>query len=114
MKKIAKVVAVALIVCTLVCLFASCTKSLNGTYESTGSVGSALNGTLTFDRDSNVTGELSVPVIGEISVDGTYVIEDGYITFTYTLLGFSKDLKYSFEKNGNSIIIDGAEFVKQK
>ena len=49
-----------------------------------------------------------------INAEGTYKIEDNTITITYKLLNLSYDLEKSFEKDGNKIIIDGTEFVKEK
>ena len=40
-------------------------------------------------------------------------IEDGKITITYNILGFTYDWEKSFEKDGNTIIIDGTKFVKE-
>lgn len=113
MKKACKILALVLIFGTLVCMLASCSRTLNGTYKSTDVDSSLLTGTLTFDKDNKVTGSLNTP-LGSISIDGDYVIEDGNITFTYSAFGFSKDTTYSFEKDGDSIFIDSSEFVKQK
>ena len=49
-----------------------------------------------------------------IEIEGEYLIEDGEITITYSLFGLSYDWVKSFEKDGNSIFIDGTEFVKEK
>ena len=49
-----------------------------------------------------------------IDIEGSYVIEDGTITITYTLWSRSSDWEKSFEKDGDSIFIDGTEFVKEK
>ena len=50
-----------------------------------------------------------------IKIDETYEIKDDQITFSYTLIGgLGGTLTKSFEKNGDSIFIDGSEFVKQK
>lgn len=113
MKKIAKTLAVILIAGTIICTFASCTQTLKGTYASTTDVGTVLNGNLTFDKENKVSGEITAPIIGTVSIDGTYSIEDNNITFTYSIFGINKDVTYSFEKDGKSIIIDGTEFVKQ-
>lgn len=113
MKKAAKTVSLLLIVCTMVCLFTSCSKKLNGTYAATSEEGTVLNGSLTFDKDNNVKGELQLPVGGKVSLDGTYAIEDDEIKFTYEVFGLNKTLTYSFSKSGKSVIIDGSEFQKQ-
>ena len=49
-----------------------------------------------------------------VEVEGDYIIEDGQITITYSLLGLKYDMVKSFEKSGSSIFIDGKEFVKEK
>ena len=48
-----------------------------------------------------------------IDVEGEYLIEDDTITITYSFLNLSYDWKKSFEKKGNSIFIDGTEFIKE-
>ena len=48
-----------------------------------------------------------------INVEGEYLIEDDTITITYSLLNLSYDWEKSFEKKGNSIFIDGTEFIKE-
>jgi predicted small secreted protein len=106
MKKTVKSFAAVMLVLSIVFLFASCGNTLKGTYKSTGTLG----GSLTFDKDNKVTGE-----IFGVTVDGTYEIKDNQITFSYTLIGgLGGTLTKSFEKDGNSIFIDGTEFVKQK
>ncbi|MCR5523638.1 MAG: META domain-containing protein [Clostridia bacterium] len=106
MKKVlSSIIAVAL-VCSFVFLFASCGSTLKGTYKASDSLG----GTLTFDKDNKVTGELF-----GITLDGTYEIEDDQITFSYSgAFGIGATLTKSFEKDGSTLIIDGKEFVKQK
>ena len=47
-----------------------------------------------------------------IEAEGTYVIEDDEITITYSLFGLKYDWKKSFDKSGDSIYIDGTEFIK--
>ena len=62
----------------------------------------------TFKEDNKV----EVSAFG-IDVEGEYLIEDGKITITYSLLNLSYDWEKSFEKDGNSIFIDGTEFFKE-
>ena len=50
----------------------------------------------------------------DIEIEGEYEIKDGKITITYSLLGLSYDWVKDFDKKGNSIFIDGTEFVKEK
>ena len=49
MKTAVKIIAVIMVLATITVLFASCGKTLNGTYKPTDGVGS-----LTFDKDGNV------------------------------------------------------------
>lgn len=107
MKKQLKIALSVLLIATLmVGLLAGCSvKHLNGTYKSTGLLG----GTLTFEKDQKVTGELF-----GITIDGEYEIDDDTITFKYSVLGIGTSASKSFSKDGNSIFIDGTEFVKQK
>ena len=106
--KTVKIAASFLLIAVLLAgLLAGCAvKELKGTYEATGSIG----GSLTFEEDHKVTGELF-----GITLDGEYEIEDDTITFKYSgPLGIGATLDKSFSKDGSSIWIDGTEFVKQK
>ncbi len=93
------VVAVLLMSC-----LAACKTKLNGTYTTDGLVKQSF----TFKEDDVVV----ISAFG-IEAEGTYVIEDGKITITYNLLNFSYDWEKSFEKKGDTIIIDGTTFVKE-
>ena len=102
-KVIIKTVACLCLLSVLVACFASCSNQLNGTYSTKESI----KQTITFKPDN-------VVVFSAFGIDanGTYKIENGEITITYKVLGVSFDLTKSFEKKGNSIFIDGTEFVK--
>lgn len=99
-KRMIAVVLVLVVMCTVT----ACTTTLNGTYVSEG----LIKQSFTFKEDNKV----EVSAFG-IDVEGEYVIEDGKITITYSLLGLSYDWVKTFEKDGNSIFIDGTEFVKE-
>ena len=101
-----KFVAALLLVCVMVCTFTACTTTLNGTYTSKEGL---IKQSFTFKEDNKV----EVSAFG-IDVEGEYLIEDGEITITYSLLGLSYDWVKSFKKDGSSIFIDGTEFVKEK
>lgn len=104
--KIGKRIAAFLLVCLMVCTLAACDTTLKGTYTSTEGL---IEHSFTFKEDNKV--EMSA--FG-IDLEGEYQIEDGQITITYSLLGLSYDWVKSFEKDGDSIFIDGMEFVKEK
>lgn len=101
-----RVVIAVLMVCLTVCTLTACTTKLNGTYTSKDGL---IEQSFTFKEDNKV--EVSA---FDINVEGEYLIEDGKITITYSLLGLSYDWVKSFEKDGSSIFIDGTEFVKEK
>ena len=101
-----KLVAALLLVCVMVCTLTACTTTLKGTYTSKEGL---IEQSFTFKEDNKV----EVSAFG-IDVEGEYLIEDGKITITYSLLGLSYDWVKSFEKDGSSIFIDGTEFVKEK
>lgn len=103
-KRYFKSVIAILLAVAVMCTFAGCTTTLNGTYTNDDGL---VTQSFTFDRDGNV----KMSAFG-IDVQGTYVIEDGEITITYSLLSFSYDWTQTFERKGNSIFIDGTEFVK--
>lgn len=105
MKKLKAVLALSLVLCTVVMLFTGCGKTLKGTYQANDSLG----GTLTFDKENKVTGELF-----GITIDGEYSIEGDEITFSYkSAFGIGATVTKPFEKSGSTLIIDGTEFVKQ-
>lgn len=106
MKNFKKIVAVLLVVCLMVGALTACTRTLKGTYVIKDGL---VKQSFTFKEDNKV--EVSA---FDIHVEGDYLIEDGKITITYSLLGFSYDFVKSFAKDGNSIFIDGVEFVKEK
>jgi hypothetical protein len=108
MKHVKIVLSVLLIATLMVGLLAGCSvKHLNGTYKSTGSLGE----TLTFTKDQKVTGEL----LG-FTIDGEYEIKDDTLKYKSSplLAGIGITKEWSFKKDGNSIWIDGQEYVKQK
>ena len=106
MKQFKIVVSVMLVAVLMVGLFAGCSLiPLRGTYKSTGALGE----TLTFEKDHKVTGKLF-----GITLDGEYEIDDDTITFKYSgTWGLGATLSKSFERKGDSIWIDGTEFVKE-
>ena len=111
MKKTLKIVVAVLLAAALLAGLTACgTKTLNGTYKSEETIGGKLGGTLTFDKDNHVTG-----TIMGLAIDGTYTIEKDKITFTFSnaLLGIGATQTKTFEKKGDSIWLDGTEYVKQ-
>lgn len=104
-KKSAKIFAVLMVICLMICSLTACTTKLSGTYTSEEGL---VKQSFTFKEDNVV--EMSA--FG-IDVEGTYKIEDDKITITYKLLNLSYDWEKDFEKNGNTITIDGTDFVKE-
>ena len=101
-----RVIAAILLVCMMVSLFTACSiLPLSGTYTIKDGL---IEQSFTFKEDNKV----EVSAFG-VDVEGDYQIEDGKITITYSLLGFSYDWVKSFKKEGKSIFIDGVEFVKE-
>ena len=105
MNRMKRVVA-AVLVCLVLCTLTACATTLKGTYTCTDGL---IKQSFTFKEDNKV----AVSAFG-IDVEGEYLIEDGKITITYSLLGLRYDWVKSFKKDGNSIFIDGKEFVKEK
>ena len=104
-KRILKSTVSLLLVCVLMFTFVSCATKLNGTYTSKEGI---IEQSFTFKEDNKV----NVSAFG-INVEGDYVIEDGEITITYSLLGLKYDWVKSFKKDGKSIFIEGTEIVKE-
>ena len=105
-RNVLKMIVAAMLVCVMVCTLTACTTMLSGTYTRKEGL---IEQSFSFKEDNKV----EVSAFG-IDVEGTYQIEDGKITITYSLFGLSYDWVKSFEKDGNSIFIDGTEFVKEK
>ena len=106
MKKNLKcIVSLLLLTTMLACVLTACTTKLSGTYTNDEGI---IEQSFTFKEDNKV----EVSAFG-IDVEGEYLIEDNKITITYSLLNLSYDWEKSFEKKGNSIYIDGTEFVKE-
>lgn len=104
-KKIARSVISGLLVVMMLLSLTACQTKLKGTYTAEDGL---IKQSFTFTKD----GKVEVTAFG-IDVEGDYVIEDGEITITYSLLGLKYDMVKSFEKKGKSIFIDGQEFVKE-
>lgn len=99
-----KMITAVLLICAMAFTFAACATKLSGKYTSTGIVEQSF----TFKEDNVVV----MSAFG-VEASGTYEIKDGKITITYKILNLSYDWEKSFEKDGNTIIIDGTEFVKE-
>ena len=104
-KNFKRIVTLLLLTVFLICTLTACTTKLSGTYTNDDGL---IKQSFTFKEDNKV----EVSAFG-IDVEGEYEIKDGKIIITYSLLGFSYDMEKSFKKDGNSIFIDGTEFVKQ-
>lgn len=87
-------------------MFTACSSHPKGTYASSDGIS-----TITFGDDDAIT----LNALGLIDIDGTYVIEDGQITVTYILplLGTKTEWVKSYAKDGDTITIDGTDFIKQ-
>lgn len=96
---------VVVMICMLLFMLTACTTKLSGTYTNDKGL---IKQSFTFKEDNKV----EVSAFG-IDVEGEYLIEDGKITITYSLLNLSYDWEKSFEKDGDSIFIDGTEFIKE-
>lgn len=106
MKKGLKNVVAVLLVFVMLCSLTACSALLRGTYTAKDSI---IEQSFTFMEDNRV----EMTAFG-INVEGDYKIEDGKLTITYSVLGFSYDWVGDFEMKGSSIFIDGVEFVKEK
>ena len=104
-KNCRRIVSLLLLTVSLVCILTACTTKLSGTYTNDDGL---VKQSFIFKEDNKV----EVSAFG-INVEGEYLIEDDTITITYSFLNLSYDWKKSFEKKGNSIFIDGTEFVKE-
>ena len=104
-KNIKRIVSLLLMAAMLMCVLTACTTKLSGTYTNDEGL---VKQSFIFKEDNKV----EVSAFG-INVEGEYLIEDDTITITYSFLNLSYDWEKSFEKKGNSIFIDGTEFIKE-
>ena len=100
-----RTVSFLLVIAFVMCMLTACATKLSGTYTNDDGL---VKQSFTFKEDNKV--EFSA--FG-LEIEGEYLIEDNTITITYSLLGVSYDWEKSFVKKGNSIFIDGTEFVKE-
>ncbi len=108
-KSIIRVFAFVLICATLCAAFASCGKTLSGTY-SAEALGTGA--TLTFKGSKVTTTYKALGVVG-YTVEGKYEIKNGNITITYEGEDAEKAKDYAgtftFEEGKND---DGKEYIK--
>ena len=103
--RIKKVFIVAIALCLILSTVSACSSGgLKGTYVSQGTIAQ----TFTFSGSNNVT----MSAFG-INANGTYEINGSRMSIKYSLFGFSQEWSCSFSQSGNSIYIEGTEFVKQ-
>ena len=111
LKKGLKSIAIVILVFVMLFSMVACGNKLSGTYTNSEGL---VKLSYTFKEDNIVeTNALGI----DLKWDGLkieYEIEKGKITFTYSVAGLSYDKECDFEKKGNSIFIDGKEFIKEK
>jgi len=111
MKKATKLLALTLALVMVLSMLAACGTRLNGTYRA-----EVLGNGMSYSfKGSSVT--LNVSLLGTVvaSVEGTYKIEDGKITLSFS--GDAEEAKeysgtFDFVQNENSIKIGMFEYVK--
>ena len=101
-----KKIAILLILCTVTALLAGCGSKLEGTYSPVNSY--ADFGALTFNGNN-----VSVNVFGYAGLSGTYQIKGKEMVLTMELLGTPTTQTMSYSKKGDSIFLDGQEYIKQ-
>ena len=107
-----KAIAIVLVISTLACVFASCGKTISGTY----SAEVAGTGAVFEFKGSKVSITLKVLGFSGDAVEGKYEINDDKITFTFE--SDDSDVKkyngeFSFEKGDGYIKIGGVKYTKQ-
>ena len=97
MKKIAVLFLALMLVFTLV----ACSGGLSGTYVAEDGTKVTFNGN-----------KITMTVLG-VDVEGTYSISGNKITFTFSALGVETSDTATFSQSGNTVTIDGVDFVKK-
>lgn len=103
-KKMKSMLSILCLSITIMCMLTACSTKLSGTYTNDDGL---VKQSFTFKDDNTV----EVSAFG-IEVEGEYLIKNDIITITYSLLNLSYDWEKSFKKDGDSIFIDGVEFIK--
>lgn len=103
MKKSVRVLAVAMALLMVMVVLASCGTKLSGTYKGTLT-------TLTFDGDKVTASDLT----GIVKIEGTYKIDGDKITLTFGNDTLKLGGEHTFEKDGDTIKIDGIKYTKEK
>ncbi len=103
MKRTPRIMAVLILIALMATCLAGC-GGLKGTYtEKDG------NESLTFSRGNKVTiSDGGSEFLGKYSIDGDVM----HLTYTDPL-GYDWDLDYSYSKKGNTISLDGDEYIKE-
>ena len=121
MKKMTKIIAIALVLVTLVCVFASCGKKLSGKYSGEINLGigsykvtynfKGSNVVVTHTASSMLTGSETVEVEGKYEITES---DNGMeITFTFEEENdVAKSKTYSFEEGEDYIKIGGIQYDK--
>ena len=118
-KAFVKVVALALALITVSCMFIACGTKLSGTYTAE-EAGMAVSFTF---KGSKVTLEMDMGILGEYEAEGTYEIKDDEISFDFTGAdeedGFMEEVldeltdTVKFEKGKDYIKIAGEKYEKE-
>ncbi len=108
MKKLTRILSLALILVMVLTVLASCGTRLSGTYKSDAVISLT---SFTFDGDK-FTQKTAI-----FEINGTYEIKGDEITLTYDSalaekFNLSTTVTFSFEKDGNAIKIDGNKYNK--
>ncbi len=98
-----RVVAAILVCVSLLTVLAACGGKLSGTYETEPVFGAKS----VYKFKSN--GEVSWSISGALETSGTYKIDGEKLIITVA----GVEVPHTFEKNGNTLKIDGVEYKKK-
>ena len=101
MKKTVRILALAMALTMVLFAFAACGTKLSGTYEGTLTK-------LTFDGDEVTASDK----LGIVKITGTYEIKGDKMTLTFGDDKLSLGGEHSFEKDGDTIKINGIKYTK--
>ncbi len=123
MKKFTKVIAIALVLATLVCVLASCAKTISGKYTAEIGVAGLAGYKATYEfKGSKVTATKTATVLGSsntTTLEGKYEITetDNGMEITITFETSDDDIKsgtYTFEEGDGYIKIGGVQYNEAK
>jgi len=103
--KAKQIIFLIFVIAVMLMVLASCNSRLRGTYVSRDGL---LTNSITFNDDVVI-----LSLVG-LNISGTYEIRGDQLIVTTNILDIESVRYFQFERRGNSLIINGNEFVRER